>query len=556
MDGKKYLGTDGLIRLVANLINKFALKSHNHIVSEIADYAVDEELLSDSTNPVQNKVVKAKFDVVDADIANAVLKVPQELDTEEINQVRKNLQLENLPTKEEVEAKANKSDLDAYLKIEDYIAGGGATNTPSEDAITTEYTYTYDGDNTSDAHEWVTNYGDIRVFVKMGELPEGTLNLVGSTAFRTNPSNQWLDKTFTVTEELLNKTLNKANTDIPAIQDGLIQIFDQNSSDFSEFTVVCICTIPGWYNVTFDDWYEVIYFPSTGIYGYDKRTYGGNDYLKSFTFSATVDPSNDNSSNGQDGSSVANPVKYEGNEIQIFTRGICIGDSVTEGSFDNADGGAIIKEYSYPSILQRITNVDIVNAGIAGMTSQTWYEASLNSDSQWGKWVNNEWIWNTAPEVGIGDVVSSELDYSGYDFAIIHLGINDAGLMGADDTVDGMLANFEINIGNIISKLKASNNGIKIFFATIIPSYAYPGNTTYESMNDKIKEIVGANSDVYLLDLNKYSECASQTAYNATHPTVLGYHKIASEIASYISYIINTNLDDFKEVQFIGKGDD
>lgn len=50
MDEKKYLSTDGLIRPVANLINKFALKSHNHTVSEIADYAVDEELLSNSTN--------------------------------------------------------------------------------------------------------------------------------------------------------------------------------------------------------------------------------------------------------------------------------------------------------------------------------------------------------------------------------------------------------------------------------------------------------------------------------------------------------------------------
>ena len=59
------------------------------------------------------------------------------------------------------------------------------------------------------------------------------------------------------------------------------------ASDFSEFTVLCICTTPGWYNVCFDDWYEIINFPETGIYGYDKRTYGGNDYLKTFTFSAT-----------------------------------------------------------------------------------------------------------------------------------------------------------------------------------------------------------------------------------------------------------------------------
>jgi hypothetical protein len=65
--------------------------------------------------------------------------------------------------------------------------------------------------------------------------------------------------------------------------------------------------------------------------------------------------------------------------MQIFSRGICIGDSVTDGSFDNAQGGAVIKRFSYPSILKRLTNIDIVNAGIAGVTSQTWYEASLDS---------------------------------------------------------------------------------------------------------------------------------------------------------------------------------
>ena len=55
----------------------------------------------------------------------------------------------------------------------------------------------------------------------------------------------------------MDKVLNKASTDIPATQEGLIQIYDIMGSDFSEFTVLCICTLPGWYNVCFDDWYEI-----------------------------------------------------------------------------------------------------------------------------------------------------------------------------------------------------------------------------------------------------------------------------------------------------------
>ena len=450
----------------------------------------------------------------------AVLTTPQVLTEEQKNQVKENLGLAVTPQEPE-----------------------------NTDPVTTEYVYSYDGDKDSDAHHWVLNYGGTKVFVKLGDIPEGTLNLVGASIFRTNPSNEWLNRSFIITEEHLTKILNKANTDIPATQEGLIQIYDTMASDFSEFTVLCICTIPGWYNVTFDDWYEIIQFTEPGIYGYDKRTYGGNDYLKTFTFSATVTPEEENSGGGINDSKPLSPVKYEGNEIQVFNRGICIGDSVTEGSFDNDSNGIIVKRFSYPAILKRLTNIDIVNAGIAGATSSSWYEASLNSDAQWGKWVNDEWVWNTNPSAGATDIVSSELNYSNFDFAIIHLGINDFGLAL---TTENIISDFVTNINTIITKLKNSNSGIKIFLATIIPTYAPSYNTDYKLMNEKIAEIAENTENVFLIDLNKYSELASQAEYNVIHPTALGYHKMANEIKSYISYIIGNNLNKFTDIQFIG----
>ena len=253
-------------------------------------------------------------------------------------------------------------------------------------------------------------------------------------------------------------------------------------SDFSEFTVLCICTKPGWYNVCFDDWFEIINFPETGIYAYDKRTYGGNDYAKTFTFSVTTTVNN----SGSNGSSIEGidtsiPTQYNGNEISIFSRGICIGDSVTEGSFDNADGGAIVKRFSYPAILERITGVEMINAGVAGLTSQTWYEATLDSTPHWGTWVNQEWVWDMNPVNSGNDIISKSLDYSNFDFAIIHLGINDlAPLYDNSKTIEEILTTFETYMGYIIRDLKAANSGIKIFLATIVPSYATPSNLSYK----------------------------------------------------------------------------
>lgn len=428
------------------------------------------------------------------------------------------------------------------------------TPAPSpEETITTEYVYTYDGDTNSEAHSWITNYSNIKVFAKMGDIPTGNLNLIGATVFRTNPSNQWLDKTFTITQEHLDKVLNKAETDIPAMQEGLIQIYDMMASDFSEFTVLCICTKAGWYNVCFDDWYEIINFPETGIYAYDKRTYGGNDYAQTFTFSVTTTVNNSGSNDSSiEGIDTSVPTRYNGNEISMFSRGICIGDSVTEGSFDNADGGAIVKRFSYPAILERITGVEMINAGVAGLTSQTWYEATLDSTPHWGTWVNQEWVWDMNPVNSGNDIISKSLDYSNFDFAIIHLGINDlAPLYDNSKTIEEILTTFETYMGYIIRDLKAANSGIKIFLATIIPSYATPSNLSYKQLNEKIAEIANTTESTFLLDLTSYSALASKPEYNVTHPTALGYHKLANEIKSYISYIISKNLDNFTNIQFI-----
>lgn len=131
--------------------------------------------------------------------------------------------------------------------------------------------------------------------------------------------------------------------------------------------------------MAFDDWFETINITKAGIYFYDNRPLGGNAYLQSLDFTVTT-----TTGGGGGGGTVVEevtPITYKGNDIQVFHRGICIGDSVTEGSFDDDANGAIIKKYAYPEYLGRLMNAEVVNAGIAGATSQTWYEASLNSDS-------------------------------------------------------------------------------------------------------------------------------------------------------------------------------
>ena len=438
---------------------------------------------------------------------------------------------QNLTDAQKIQARAN-------LGISENVNSG-----PSE--VITNYDYTYNGDTNDESYDWILNGSGHKMYAKLGELPEGTMNIIGSEITVTNHTNSSLTVHFTVTEEHLTRELSMYDGAMvaQATQTGFTQIL-QSVGYYSDYSsVLCICTRPGKYIVSFGGWVEWIDFTETGIYGFETRTWGGNEYTSHFTFTSTVQGSGGTSGGGTTIGGISSPVDYKGNEIQAFVRGICIGDSVTEGTLDHSGGTMNKAGTSYPAVLKRLTGLDITNAGIAGATSKTWYETSLNSSVSWGDWVNNEWFWR--------EPTGTSLDYSGYGFAIIHLGINDIGNM-ENITIEELLVDYEANIYNIINKLKEHNNGIKIFLATIVPSYAPSYNENYKAMNNKIRAIVEATANVYLLDLNDLSNLTMHSAYNVWHPTAIGYVKMAEEIKALISYIISQNLDDFKDIHLIG----
>lgn len=403
--------------------------------------------------------------------------------------------------------------------------------------------YHYDGDQSAE-HTFIKTGDGTICFVKVASLPdEGEVMLVGGSAF-VRGAIEYFNFAIDITADMLNQTIDIDGAIIPAVTPNQItQIFYQGNRDSAPITYIIVCERPGKYKIAFETWYDEFSFTEAGIYVIDGRAYGKSVYVEDLNISIMIKSGND---------VVNNPTDHLGNEIQMFNRGLCIGDSITEGVFDYSGANTVIRKYSYPTILSRMTGIDIVNAGISGLTSKTWYDASVDGDLQGGRWVNGEWVWSTNPNVNEGDVVSESLDCSGFDFAVIHLGINDTGTIGDDVTIEQAISTFETSINGIIANLKASSKGIKVFLATIIPYRSV--NDTFEQFNAKIREIAEQTADVYLLDLTTYSDCYGDIYGHGYHLTALGYHKMASEISAYISYIIHENLEDFKWVQFIGTG--
>ena len=213
-----------------------------------------------------------------------------------------------------------------------------------------------------------------------------------------------------------------------------------------------------------------------------------------------------------------NPTKYCGTEVNVFTSGIAIGDSLTQGTFDYMVNG--VRKYivdvsrAYPAVFTRKTGIPLINKGEGGLSSVEWYNAYKNAI------------------------------LAGYDFAIVALGVNDytQGIVTSDS---------KTAIEAIIAKLKSENNGIKVFLCTMMPRWNI--STLGKAYNEMVREVCANNDSVYLLDMDSYSTMKTDNScYIQGHLTGLGYERYASEIIAYISKIIHDTPDDFKDIHFVG----
>lgn len=213
-------------------------------------------------------------------------------------------------------------------------------------------------------------------------------------------------------------------------------------------------------------------------------------------------------------------VDYQGNEIITFNKILCIGDSITEGTFNYSSDGSINHvfaepKYSYPAFLKAMTGRDVYNHGHGGYTAKQWYDTYGNTD------------------------------LSGYDACIIMLGIND----GVQEVGVEQFSNY---MTNIINKVMADNDGIRVFVATIVPAYS-DYNRRFDDYIAETRRLVEEDfTGAFLVDINKYSTCKYYTYYEHGHLTAIGYQQLAKEFFILISYIMHNNLEAFKGIQFIG----
>lgn len=211
----------------------------------------------------------------------------------------------------------------------------------------------------------------------------------------------------------------------------------------------------------------------------------------------------------------------------IFTKCICIGDSLTRGFYNTQypNGGG---DYpTYPQQLEKITGWDVTNAGKSGADAIEWYTNRLNL-----------------------------FTYNDKDVAVIFLGTNH----GLTDTVSNG-ANTFTNTGcymSIIEYLHSQNEDIKIFICTV--SSVSGTASDVATTNKAIKDISDKYDYVYLLDINdnNYYDLNNDICHpsyiGTVHRGSNGYTLQAMVIANLINDIVMNNTTDFEVVLREGKG--
>ena len=241
------------------------------------------------------------------------------------------------------------------------------------------------------------------------------------------------------------------------------------------------------------------------------------------------------------------PSNYLGRDISTFAKIMCIGDSLTEGAFNYLSGSSfgnntkaslLGRPYSYPQYLAKLTGCEVTNLGKSGYTSTMWYDYYTTGEG-------------------------ADTDFSGYDCAIIQLGVNDNA--ATFDTVT------KTALDNIINKVKTANAGIKIFFAGIINAKSYPAAIEGESyyakdqwLRNYYNTYYANDAQVFFIDHVAYGHLRSMPNaqhggsypvdnYNEGHLSAYGYWRLAQDYVSMISYIMHSDqTGKFRKIQFIG----
>lgn len=240
-----------------------------------------------------------------------------------------------------------------------------------------------------------------------------------------------------------------------------------------------------------------------------------------------------------------NPVT-DGGYCGIFRTLACVGDSLSSGEFESLDennqrGYHDYFEYSWIQYIARMAGCKAYNFTRGGMTAKVYFESFAEENNFW----------------------DPEKAAQGY---VIALGVNDIlnqnWEIGSTDDIclDDWHKNAKTFMGYYAAIMQRylDIQPLARFFLVTPPRGVADAEREArgDRLADAIRTLAGLFENAYVIDLRKYGVVYDQAFrekfFLGGHLNAAGYLLTAKMIASYIDYIIRHNMDDFRQIGFIG----
>ena len=235
-------------------------------------------------------------------------------------------------------------------------------------------------------------------------------------------------------------------------------------------------------------------------------------------------------------------IPSDGGYTAIFRTIACIGDSLSSGEFeaDNKNGGSSYHdmfEYSWGQFMGRMCGSKVFNMSRGGMTAKEYCESFADANDYFNpKYAAQCYI----IALGVNDLFGQKQD----------VGCRDD--INAEDK-----KTFAFYYAEIIERYKKIQPRAKFFLMTMPREGEKDEHLELKKKHSELLySFAEKYGNTYVLDLfnyaPEYNAEFKEKFYMRGHMNPAGYLLTAKMAAAYIDYIIRHNMQDFKEIGFIG----
>ena len=236
----------------------------------------------------------------------------------------------------------------------------------------------------------------------------------------------------------------------------------------------------------------------------------------------------------------------DGGYTSIFRTIACVGDSLSSGEFEGLDEEGKksfhdMFEYSWGQYLARAAGVKVYNFSKGGMTAKAYMQSFAEQKGYWDPELKAQAY---IIALGCNDVKWENIDFTGT--------VADINLEDYTKNADSFAGYY----GAIIQRYKEIQPNARFFLLTKPRSGWDKGDEVNARHRQLMLDMAELFDNTYVIDLfeygPKYDNEFKKNFYLGGHLNPCGYKLTARMVMAYIDYIIRHNMQDFKQIGFMG----